>query len=672
MGEDDVFMEGILRKRVPYFRMYQKFFVVLRGGRLDLFHEKTRELMSSIILSEGFTLTELSRTHKNTIGGKSAEACAFSIFNEDVLIARFMADTTSLAQEWRDAVQKAIKDVSKRPRSIRRKRGSEHRGQQPGYISEKAQVAQKVEFEFLDNVSGLTVYKETNMTQKNVLLKCGCVIEGGADEVFDLILSDSVNDAAFDEWEERMEILEEHDDKHLRVEHVRWYPVKVMGLWTKARDFVLQRYWMSLENGTKMITWRSCTHPKAPVDPNYVRANIWMTGFLITPQKKTGANGQESCWVDFCIHFSPEGWLNHMPFVFHERWAYPLITRLTLLRDAVVRRRYVDVDYSMLFRKLQTGGMARKTSSRNVLRQQSSKRITGGRRKSSKKIVPPPKPDSGAAASPEAEEEKEEIEGIRGSWDYWVPIPLDKEPLMVRGKHYLSDKKKVECRKSAFEVVAMDLFETEGRVTHIASRPDSLVHRLVKEAGHPFIFLVHFTLPGPPFYSLVVYFAAKPEDMTVDNPFGDLLNKFLNTSQEFRDGCFKFIPRVVKGNFIVRKSVGTTPAILGKKLDQEYYGDGETYFEVVVDVGSSSIAGTILGVVKGYATSLQIDLAFLLEGQTNEFLPEQILGGVRLVHPVIDAAVKLPFYALPEAISEAEDDEEPSSGAKNEEKTLDQ
>lgn len=706
--------EGILRKRVNYFRVYQKFYVVLRDGRLDLLNDKTRELHSSLVLSSTFTVSELSKTHRKPVGGVSSEACAFSIFNGDNLLARFMADSTTEAQEWKEALELAIRLEQKRPRSksMRRKR-SEQRGDQPAYISEKLQIAQKVQFSAVDNVAGLTLYRETNMTRKNLLLKVGCVVNASADQVFKMLLHDSVNFEPWDEWEERTEILEEQAEKHLRIEHVRWYPIKVYGMWTKPRDFVLQRYWMSFENGSKLITWRSCEHPEAPPDPNYVRGSIWMSGFLITPKKcphahppngntsmgsmrsmKSSNNDTDteevadtsvdsSCWVDYSIHFSPEGWLGSMPLNFHQQWVYPLIQRLTILREAVDRRNYLDIDYAYVFKRLQSGGgsataaaqgraqlprqasaraaqllaaKAKSVSSRgNKLastKEESAKKSLGKKYDSSST---PLLQSSKSTDSDDATSTGDEsATGLTGTWPCWEDTPLEKDPLQVRGKNYLKDKLKQPCGPAAFRLVAMDLFETEGRVTHIASRPDNLVHRLVKEGRHPFVFIVHFTLPGPPFYSLVAYFAARQEDLALGNPFGDLLNKFLNSeTSAFRDNCFKLIPRVVDGNFFVRKAVGTTPAILGKKLDQEYYGDGETYFELVVDVGSSSVAGSILGVVKGYATSISIDLAFLLEGQEEQYLPERILGSLRLVKPDIDMCVKLPYYAVP-----ASDDDE--------------
>jgi hypothetical protein len=79
---------------------------------------------------------------------------------------------------------------------------------------------------------------------------------------------------------------------------------------------------------------------------------------------------------------------------------------------------------------------------------------------------------------------------------------------------------------------------------------------------------------------------------------------------------------------VVKSAVGQTPALLGNKLVQSYHkGDG--YFEVDVDVSSSSVAGGILRVVKGYVTALSIDLCFLLEAQDVSELPEVVLGALR-------------------------------------------
>ena len=68
---------------------------------------------------------------------------------------------------------------------------------------------------------------------------------------------------------------------------------------------------------------------------------------------------------------------------------------------------------------------------------------------------------------------------------------------------------------------------------------------------------------------------------------------------------------------------------------------GQGYYEADVDLGSSSIAGGILGLVKGYATMITIDLAFLLEGHREEELPERIIGSIQIEGADLSKAKKL-------------------------------
>lgn len=51
--------------------------------------------------------------------------------------------------------------------------------------------------------------------------------------------------------------------------------------------------------------------------------------------------------------------------------------------------------------------------------------------------------------------------------------------------------------------------------------------------------------------------------------------------------------------------------------------------EVDVDIGSSMVASAIVHLAFGYVTTLTVDLAFLIESQTLEELPEKLLGAVR-------------------------------------------
>lgn len=61
---------------------------------------------------------------------------------------------------------------------------------------------------------------------------------------------------------------------------------------------------------------------------------------------------------------------------------------------------------------------------------------------------------------------------------------------------------------------------------------------------------------------------------------------------------FKLIPHIADGSWVIKQSVGTTPVIMGNKLRTTYH-QTHRYFEVSIDVTSSSAAAYITGMVSG-------------------------------------------------------------------------
>ena len=93
--------------------------------------------------------------------------------------------------------------------------------------------------------------------------------------------------------------------------------------------------------------------------------------------------------------------------------------------------------------------------------------------------------------------------------------------------------------------------------------------------------------------------------------------------------------------------VGSRPALIGNKLANRYHSStagatGPQYFEIDVDISSSSVANTIVNLVKGSLKALIIDLAVLFEGKRADELPEQLLGTVRFNHLTLGCAKRLP------------------------------
>ncbi|CAI5521151.1 unnamed protein product, partial [Closterium sp. Naga37s-1] len=195
----------------------------------------------------------------------------------------------------------------------------------------------------------------------------------------------------------------------------------------------------------------------------------------------------------------------------------------------------------------------------------------------------------------------------------------------VRGATYLSDGIKIPAAPPLLSLLAVDWFKSDSRIDNVAARPGSVMQ---SEAGKklPFVFVLNLQVPGKPNYSCVAYFAA-------DRPVkpDSLLGRFVNAEDDsFRNSRFKLIPRIEEGFWAVKRAVGTKAAILGKALTCSYY-KGENYLEMDVDVGSSSVARSVIGLVLSYVTSLVVDLALLIEAQAADELPEYLLGTITLM-----------------------------------------
>ncbi|EEC72293.1 hypothetical protein OsI_05468 [Oryza sativa Indica Group] len=119
----------------------------------------------------------------------------------------------------------------------------------------------------------------------------------------------------------------------------------------------------------------------------------------------------------------------------------------------------------------------------------------------------------------------------------------------------------------------------------------------------------------------------------------------------------------VTGSWIVRQSVGSTPCLLGKSVDCSYVR-GAGYLEVDVDIGSSAVANGVLGLVFGVVTTLVVDMAFLIQANTYEELPEQVIGAARLAH-VEPAAAIVPQDLTPPPPALADDDNAAASSSED-------
>jgi hypothetical protein len=211
---------------------------------------------------------------------------------------------------------------------------------------------------------------------------------------------------------------------------------------------------------------------------------------------------------------------------------------------------------------------------------------------------------------------------------------------VVRSKTYLESGIKVCAGPPLMNFVSTDWLTADTRIDNICGRSAGTYQRLLRSvAGEQLrVVCVNLQVPGAKPYSIIFYFAhVGPIES------GSPLDKFWRGDEAYRNCRFKLIPCITEGPWAVQRSVGTKPLIVGNALRTSYYGGGdERYLEMDVDIGSNSVANSVTRFVMVYLKALVVDLAFVVEGKTEEELPERLIGAIRVAHLDPDVAKQAP------------------------------
>ncbi|BBN15006.1 hypothetical protein MPTK1_6g16230 [Marchantia polymorpha subsp. ruderalis] len=220
----------------------------------------------------------------------------------------------------------------------------------------------------------------------------------------------------------------------------------------------------------------------------------------------------------------------------------------------------------------------------------------------------------------------------------------------VRAANYFVKRMKCPAGDSLLKPLGVDWLKSTGKLEHVMAHPGNLVRQVLDkaqekgEALKSFIFAVNLQIPGKDHHSAVFYFVTEEPIRQ-----GSLLYRFIHEDDAFRNSRFKLINRIVRGPWIVKAAAGNHAAcLLGRALTCHYV-KGPNYLEIDVDIASSTVANAILHLALGYVTSVVVDLAFLVESQADDELPEKLLGAVRVAHMEISSASTLEL--LPETPS---------------------
>ncbi|KAM0825159.1 hypothetical protein ACQ4PT_069738 [Festuca glaucescens] len=168
----------------------------------------------------------------------------------------------------------------------------------------------------------------------------------------------------------------------------------------------------------------------------------------------------------------------------------------------------------------------------------------------------------------------------------------------VRSKNFPTDKSKIPAPSYLMELAAIDWFKDTKRMDNVGRQKGCVAQVAAEKGMHTFV--ANIQIPGSTHYSIVMYF------VTSTLKKGSLLQRFFDGDDEFRNSRLKLIPAVPK---------------------------------VDVDIGSSAVANGVLGLVFGVVTTLVVDMAFLIQANTYDELPEQVIGAARLAHVEPAAAI---------------------------------
>ena len=227
------------------------------------------------------------------------------------------------------------------------------------------------------------------------------------------------------------------------------------------------------------------------------------------------------------------------------------------------------------------------------------------------------------------------------------PDPSDFE---VRGPKYLTDKKKIGSAEYLFPSRGLELLLTDTCPGHVALNPRIFGGKLRDVPT----FLINFRLP----WGLLIFYFEIPERFlpfvragfestsgeerkSLDDTLASMsapdraVGRFMMNDEKYKNESLKILPVVIDGPWVVRQVVGGKPAIIGNRLPVKYhYGAASAgsslYLEADLDIAASSAARGILSVARSYTQILTLNLGFVVQGNKEDELPEQMLVGMRL------------------------------------------
>ena len=521
--------------------------------------------------------------------------------------------------------------------------------------------------------NGLRLFKEAKERDSNgmkiwdghpAVMAVG-LIDGTPEAIFHTLMSVGTSRTEWDFCFNRGSVIENLDG-HTDIIHLQLY--KHWLPWgMQRRDLLMRRYWRREEDGTYVILYHSVFHRKCPPLDGYVRASLKSGGYVITPMPE----GKE-CIIKHMLAVDWKCWKSYVPKASTSDITISMLMRVAALKELfrakagkgshehLPEERPSDIGVGPLKEEIITEDEVPKHAPTTLM----------GLSDAGDEFFDVPGPSDDEEEIPEScyvesyqpkksasasnfvkklqnlavqkkgyMELQETSREDSVSLSYGSTLPKDStfnmpcswattdpSSFLIRGVNYLRDHQKVKAKGTLMQMVAADWLRSDKREDDLAGRYGGIVQKHGACGGPEFFFVINIQIPGATTYSLASYYMLKtPLEET------PLLDRFVNGDDAFRNARFKLIPYISKGSWIVKQSVGRKSCLIGQALEVNYFR-GKNYLELDIDVGSSTVARGVVNLILGYLNNLVMELAFLIQGNTEEELPEFLLGTCRLNH----------------------------------------
>ncbi|KAG9142143.1 hypothetical protein Leryth_007597 [Lithospermum erythrorhizon] len=533
--------------------------------------------------------------------------------------------------------------------------------------------------------NGLRLFKESKDKHLNgklwgdhpAIMAVG-VVDGTPEAIFQTLMSFGPSRSEWDYSFYKGSIVERLDG-HTDIVNIQFY--KHWLPWgSKRRDMVLRRYWRREDDGTYVILYHSVFHRKCPPKDGYVRASLKSGGYVITPIKL----GNQSV-VKHMLSIDWKGWnsflrkasariitiralgkLSAMIEMFRAKAGnsysseFPagvVVQDVGLLQNDQEQIK-AEINFTKTEEKIKQSGDELPPLGESSLsglhdasdefydvheHSSDDQSYQGWSSKGSPEMYHKDSCQQKWSSPANFVKKLQDLSCVPKmgymdlneiSWDnsvscsYGATLPKDSthnmpcswatgDPslFLIRGDKYLKDQKKRKANETLTQLVAADWLRSNKREGDLGSRPGGTVQRYAAKGGQQFFFIINMQIPGATKHNLAFYYMlTKPLEET------PLLERFVNGDDTFRNSRFKLIPYISKGSWIVKQSVGNKACLVGQALEAKYFR-GKNYMEIDIDVGSSTIANGVVNLVFGFLSNLVIELAFLIQADTEEELP---------------------------------------------------